>query len=399
MKKIFTLLLVLIFASNTLLKAQFSGGNGTETTPYIIKTAEQLSAIRDNNGASGSPKYFVLENDINLGDFTASTWGAEGWLPIGVAENGSIQTMYIVLDGANHKITGFRINRPNLSQVALFAQTSTGSAFKNLGLEIDNAAGGVQGGSTYCAAFVAKTNSATNFDRCYVYGNVSATQNAMASGLFVGSQKNGTISDCYAEGEIKGNMAVGGFVGTQNSNANCLVKNCYSNVTVTPYIPMATFAGGLVGDYDTRTYEGKVEDSYYNNELNTADVFAAVGYQGFPEAGRTESDLRQQDTFENWDFASVWKINEGESMPYFRWQSAPLGTGLAKAGKTSLNVVASNGVLKISGLAAGQKLNVYNLNGLKIADRIASGSEESVSVSQHGVYIVSAGNSQVKAIF
>ena len=53
----------------------FAGGSGTESDPYVIKTAEQLAAVAGDLDAN-----YVLDNDIDL-----SSYGT--WTPIGEFEN------------------------------------------------------------------------------------------------------------------------------------------------------------------------------------------------------------------------------------------------------------------------------------------------------------------------
>ncbi|WP_019122239.1 hypothetical protein [Brevibacillus massiliensis] len=52
----------------------FAGGSGTQADPYRIKSAGQLDKVRNYLSA-----YFVLEEDIDLGQYNAGS----GWQPIG----------------------------------------------------------------------------------------------------------------------------------------------------------------------------------------------------------------------------------------------------------------------------------------------------------------------------
>ena len=54
--------------------------------------------------------------------------------------------------------------------------------------------------------------------------------------------------------------------------------------------------------------EPVVKDCYYNSTtLKKADKYALP---------KTEEEMKQLATFENWDFENVWDIDEGETMPY-----------------------------------------------------------------------------------
>ena len=73
----------LFLCSVTTMFAQFSGsGSGTESDPYKIFYAEQLTQVRNFLGKSGV--YFTLMSDIDLGEWIADNAPSEGWQPIGV---------------------------------------------------------------------------------------------------------------------------------------------------------------------------------------------------------------------------------------------------------------------------------------------------------------------------
>ncbi len=96
----------------TLIKSPyvFSGGSGTYEDPYLIKTADQLNAVR-----FGLDKHYRLISDIDL-----STWG--NWIPIGSNEgyggsrSGGVNHAYKhsesftgSFDGNGHVISGMTI--------------------------------------------------------------------------------------------------------------------------------------------------------------------------------------------------------------------------------------------------------------------------------------------------
>ena len=106
----------------------FAGGSGTESDPYVIRTAEQLAAVAGDLDA-----YYVLDSDIDL-----SSYGA--WMPLGEFENtnGDGETpdeskaFSGVFDGKGHKITG--INIDGMMAAGLFGVTA-GAEIKDLSLE------------------------------------------------------------------------------------------------------------------------------------------------------------------------------------------------------------------------------------------------------------------------
>ena len=82
-------------------------GKGTESSPYLIKTASDIEDLRDKvnkEGFSFDDTYFQLAEDISLPD---------GWKPIGATKNGrvdlqggeNLNAFSGILDGNNHTVT------------------------------------------------------------------------------------------------------------------------------------------------------------------------------------------------------------------------------------------------------------------------------------------------------
>jgi hypothetical protein len=66
--------------------------------------------------------------------------------------------------------------------------------------------------------------------------------------------------------------------------------------------------GGVVG----RPYAAAHTDLFWNTET-TGISLAGVG------TGKTTAQMKQQATFINWNFSTVWTIDEGNSFPKLRW--------------------------------------------------------------------------------
>jgi hypothetical protein len=89
-----------------------------------------------------------------------------------------------------------------------------------------------------------------------------------------------TVEGCYNTGNMKtagvywdDGLHIGGIVGWNTGYDQTVVKNCWSNATMTINNPNATtvFMGGIVGEMET----GSVTNCYWNEKQNVA-----VGYQG-----------------------------------------------------------------------------------------------------------------------
>ena len=94
----------------------FSGGDGTQTTPYIIGSATDLAqlAVNTANGVNYGDKFFKLGVDIDLNNQPWTPIALTG-LPLGT------------FDGQHHKITGLNVdNSTNRAAVGLFGKVTGG---------------------------------------------------------------------------------------------------------------------------------------------------------------------------------------------------------------------------------------------------------------------------------
>ncbi|HHV08009.1 MAG TPA: hypothetical protein GXX69_07325 [Firmicutes bacterium] len=215
---------------------------------------------------------------------------------------------------------------------------------------------GVNGGSvtnSSCTGDVggrSSTGGLVGFNRGSIantYSTGFVTGNGLYTGGLVGSNF-GCISSSYSTGSVSGQNDTGGLAGL-NSGTDAKIENTYSIGNVTGKIN----TGGLVGynwsstvtnSYSTGTVTGEdstgglvglkkgwkdpgtgtihyatLTDCYY---LETVSPFA-VGSQEFYSSISNEAsikqssaDLKKQSTFNNWDFGTVWAIDENKSYPY-----------------------------------------------------------------------------------
>ena len=174
-----------------------------------------------------------------------------------------------------------------------------------------------------------------------------------------GSKKT-VIEDCYADVEISiPNPYVGlsGFIGIINNlrygeQIDFSINRCYSTGTICNTKPWqsASFLS------EVNDCEPIINDCYYNaNSLLKADKYALP---------KTEDELKQQATFENWDFENVWAIDEGNGFPYLRKAEVEkrypkLFVNYNGTGKCSVN----NGVVTIEGGSDKDTLAISGLLG------------------------------------
>ncbi|MCM3633399.1 GLUG motif-containing protein [Paenibacillus camelliae] len=161
------------------------------------------------------------------------------------------------------------------------------------------------------------------------YSSMSLTGKENVGGLY-GQYTWGTISGSYSEGSITGESNVGGLIGL-GSNGGTNIKDSYSvaNVSGVDYV------GGLAG-----YYEGKVANSYSLAKVegitHTGIIIGGRGVQGvaitdsywnidqttlgssFGGQGMGTTALKQRSTFANWNFDSIWNIDQGAMYPFLR---------------------------------------------------------------------------------
>jgi hypothetical protein len=121
-----------------------------------------------------------------------------------------------------------------------------------------------------------------------------ATGDVTGSGGVAGlaGSNSGTITNSYARGAATGTQDhIGGLVGWNNEGR---IYHAYSTGVVTG----RTFVGGLVGRNDS----GTITYSYWDKDTSGRDT-STVG------EGKTTEEMKQQVTFANWDFNTIWNID------------------------------------------------------------------------------------------
>ncbi len=106
--------------------SKFAGGDGSEENPYIIESAEQLNAVRDDLGA-----HYRLGNDIDLSAYSLG----QGWVPIGIDIN--FNPFNGTFDGNGYAIKNLMINRNHTRQdnQGLFGVLGRDGVIKDVSLE------------------------------------------------------------------------------------------------------------------------------------------------------------------------------------------------------------------------------------------------------------------------
>ncbi len=184
--------------------------------------------------------------------------------------------------------------------------------------------------------------------------NVNITGHNYVGGL-VGYNREGTVSNSYAEGNVAGHQYVGGLVGKNSGGvvAGGRVANCHTTGSVTGSADVGGLLGYLRGGTVSNSYStagvsggrgvgglvgtvlpaGIVRDSFWDVEASAMDGSAGG-------TGKTTRQMQDIATFtdtategldEPWDIIAVqpeetnpdytWNIVDGETYPFLSWES------------------------------------------------------------------------------
>jgi hypothetical protein len=264
-------------------------GEGTELSPFIISTAEDLAAIGSNPEYLGA--YFKQTADIDLAGIN--------WTPISPEYGEAYSGVY---DGNGYTISNLTINTDTFKKVGLFGYTSFSSRLLNIKLTNINVVSANEG-DWVTVGGLAGTNLGAVVN-CSVQGYVYGASTAETGGL-VGA--SGTVIDSCNTGDVtagddmngNNNIYIGGLAGGEVD-----IYTSYSTGSVTGGQNVIT--GGLVALND---YYSTL-NSYYLD--NAADSSAA----GEP---LTAEEFKYSANFTNWDFDNIWIVDEGVSPPTLGW--------------------------------------------------------------------------------
>jgi hypothetical protein len=138
-------------------------------------------------------------------------------------------------------------------------------------------------------------------------------------GGLVGNNGNGSITTSYSTAMVNGDEGVGGLVG---HNGGGKINASYSTGAVSG----ESYVGGLVGSNSCYGLCGQITDSYWDIETSGEPNMCGYQKEGStgcdPDYGKTTAEMKQQSTFEDWDFVNAWGIGENQTYPYLRKYSA-----------------------------------------------------------------------------
>jgi len=168
----------------------------------------------------------------------------------------------------------------------------------------------------------------------YIYNSkstVNVTGTLNNTGGLIG-QSGGEIRECYASGTVQGVNSTGGLIGAASGNY-CLISQSYATGSVTGKIATGgligyvfltpnvtqTYATGLVtGDIQSGGLIGdlwRINDAQ-NVNMSYWDVETTKMKESVAGVGKDTTEMYLQETYEDWDFKTVWGIYPGKGYPY-----------------------------------------------------------------------------------
>ncbi|MDD4377541.1 MAG: DUF4430 domain-containing protein [Eubacteriales bacterium] len=255
-------------------------GSGTETSPYLLKTGDDLNQLSayTASGENFNGKYFKLTDDITL---------PNNWKPIGCTKNGTsfvegdanLNAFSGIIDGDGHTLTVPKGEQPLLGYIK-------GATVKNLkiyGEEINgyglvnNYKGVKLQGSAIVIDNVRLLSGTKTLKSGLIGTCIDISINGFA-GCSAGFEV--TIRNCTAEeGVIIGYDGTQSEIGTFAGRAICKIENCESYATVKG----VNYVGGIVGTMDNALGECTVKSSKFHGTVeatgNNVGGIIGGGYQ------------------------------------------------------------------------------------------------------------------------
>lgn len=290
---------------------KFEAGNGTETEPYIIATAAQLDEVRNFPSAC-----FELSKDIDLSSYLNSN--SSGWTPI--------KDFTGKFDGKKHTIKGLWISLSSISNVGLFANIQGSSDNKRASVSnlfVNISKKGITGGSS--VGGICGSLSYGNIENCMVTGDIRGYQYV---GGIVGWNNDkyyssSIISQCASSGNITATKGyVGGILGY--NDGSCSIKNCYSIANVKTEGSYSSSVYGIGYSAENCYFAGTISGTEMNSVCPIAGSYSNSYYDSEKtkisgkRGALTTKQMKQQASFQGWDFDNIWTIQEGVDYPKLR---------------------------------------------------------------------------------
>ena len=234
-------------------------GKGTETEPFMLKTAEHLAWFRNYVNGGNIKACAKIADDVKAIDMSTVCHEADGtkyteelsWNPIGNSYNNKYQGTF---DGNGKTISNLYINATS-SNTGFFGVADNGS-IKNI--TFDNAK--VNSTKSYNTGILAGDAGFCMIENIKTLTNCSVVGNDFVGGI--AGNASGDISNCENNAIVNGRFSVGGVVSSQGSDNSITSCANYGAVTGTE-----SQVGGIVGFLGT----GIIQNSANYGDITGTD--------------------------------------------------------------------------------------------------------------------------------
>jgi uncharacterized repeat protein (TIGR02543 family) len=353
----------------------FARGDGSAADPYQIETADQLDNVRDY-----LDMHFLLAANIDMSGFATGT----GWEPIGDesdpftgdfdGDDWMISDLYIDRPTTDQVGLFGTASGAVFTDVLLSFMDVTGHDFVGglvgqaigtdiVGVSVEGAVKGNQYIGGLFGLIQWEDPTISTIDRCSSEGTVdgetsyigglggylsystltecqssaTVTGSEDSVGGLIGSSQSSTIARSFATGTVSGDDSTGGLVGYLSGDSSNSITDCYASGNVTGLAKV----GGLLG---SKSYDPKVIQCYavgvisgtsnlggliggiVNSAITVANGYYdedTTGQNGTDNrgTGKTTVEMQQEATFVNFNFTTIWDIDEGNSYPQLQWEN------------------------------------------------------------------------------
>jgi hypothetical protein len=270
-------------------------------SPVEICSIYDLNKIREF-----SDRNYILMNNIDATE-TKNWNNGNGWDPIASFSG--------VLNGNYKKIEGLQIFRVGQwENGSLIYNLTTAGKVQNLKLQDINFFGWASSGITI--------NNNGTIENVSVTGNIVATN---IGGIAQNNAENGLIENSYTDINMF-SCSLGfngeGGISYQISDYSTIINtysisnNMLTNNNCDLFVCEGLGCGGgmtFIGGIAAAPFGGDINSSYFSSNLFDAPASPI-------EQTKTETQLKQQATYVDWDFTNIWQIDEGNSYPKFIWE-------------------------------------------------------------------------------
>lgn len=365
----------------------YSGGEGTQSSPFVLKTRDDLEMLASSSGDWEEEYHFVMDADVELGAFS------------GIGSKGT--PFKADFDGKGHLLKNVIIDGSSVkgSATGVFNAVE-GAVIRDLGV-----VGADISGTTFTGALVGLAFSG-NISQCYTTGKVKAS--SICCGGLIGENRGATVSDCYSTVSVEnpGDYAVGGLIGKNKGT----VRNTFASGKVAGY----NYVGGVIGanygnvassvalNAGVEAPEGNRYVARFGGNANGRNIAENnASWTGMPTSQAQWADhghhalnpsavLTLKSTFSDllgWDFNNVWEWKNEPGHPYpvlaavggqdtppcseefYQWMS---GVDYVVAGEEGLSVF-PNPVETVLNVRSAKAVSSYSLISLSGAMAVNGG--------------------------